>query len=328
MKWQLTVLIWLAFNAILCAQTRPKTRITPKPALQKRTTESAERVAARTRARLDSIQKVNALAREMARQMFVEDSIQRARQLMVQQAETKQQASQTRPTTQTQSTATYKPHRSHTGTVAQPGILLGVRGSFLLSKLDVLGGKDELGEPSYRMAAGGALLVSIPIGKSPFALQLEPGYAERGSLFTAKGLMNNGVDRYEDKTAAKFQWLETPVLLRFTPSVGPLNIVLTAGAEARYLLSGTVVEQSAEYNIRTGAQVHSKTEVSSIALDRINRLDVGLVGGLGVSLPLAFGQVFLDGRYHHGLMDLDKNNTTQAYQHGFSANLGVLFSLH
>ncbi len=76
------------------------------------------------------------------------------------------------------------------------------------------------------MAPGGALLVSIPIGKSPFALQLEPGYAERGGLFTARGLMNNGVDRYENKTTANFQWLEMPLLLRFMPNVGPLNIVL------------------------------------------------------------------------------------------------------
>ncbi|MBD2755363.1 porin family protein [Spirosoma validum] len=336
MKTQLTLLFLLVVNVTIYAQTRPKTRsVAAKPVPQKLAEPAAERIAARTRAKLDSIQKVQALAREMARQLFVEDSLQRARQLATQQAEARSkpahsvstnQAMVSRPTARPATRSPLQGSASHE--VARRGILFGVRGSLLLNKPTISADVDDPGEPSYYLAPGAALLVSIPFGDSPLSLQLEPGYAERGGLFTAKGLMNNGVDRYEDKTTYKLQSLELPVLLRIEPIVGPINIIVTAGVDVRYLLGGTSAYKGAEYNIRTGTLVRSKADSESIQVDKLNRLDVGLVGGLGVVLPTSFGYVFIDGRYHHGLMNLAKEQKSAFYQRGLSANVGILVSLH
>ena len=242
--------------------------------------------------------------------MVVEDSARKAQQLAAQQAKAKPAVA-------------YQPQRRQSQEGYPRGLSIGFRGSLNLSTMNISGDVDE---PGYLSTPGGALVFSIPLGNNPLALQLEPGYAERGVKYKFNGV--SGQYRDETQGTLRLQYLELPVLFRLQPSVGPLQVILTAGPEVRYLLGGSSRETTVHYAASTGKIISTHTDGGSIDLNEFNRFDLGLTGGIGVGMPLSFGQVFVDGRYHFGTMSVLKNNEGTAYNRTISINAGVLISLH
>lgn len=324
------LLLMLLSGSALYAQTGTRK---PAPRQPVRKTQPVVNPVAVARAKADSVRAVRELAQEMARQMVSDDSLKKAQAAATQLAEANRlKASQknqavlstaNKPTTRRPAAQPRRQPASRPQTGGSIGI--GFRGSY---NLNSLADYDSDGSVAgYYNAPGGALVVNIPFGTGLISLQAEPGYAERGVLVTQSGRMNNGIERYEDKSTIKLQYVEMPLLIRVQPKAGPLNLILTAGPEVRYLLGGSLSTARNEYNISSGQQVYSDMDVESIELNRVNRFDVGIVGGGGIGVPLSFGQVFADGRYHLGLIGIDSEDGTPMNR-AISVNLGVVISLH
>ena len=60
-------------------------------------------------------------------------------------------------------------------------------------------------------------------------------------------------------------------------------------------------------------------------LDDANRLDVGVVAGLGAKISAAVADVTIDARYTHSLSKPDKDGEVDAYNRSFMVLAGVMF---
>lgn len=104
--------------------------------------------------------------------------------------------------------------------------------------------KEESNEPDYdginlksKPGLNTGLLVNFRFGESPFSLQIEPGYSQRGGqLKTDESHTSGGItNRNKMKQQVIANYIEMPILLRFMPNLGPVEGILTVGPELRYL---------------------------------------------------------------------------------------------
>jgi hypothetical protein len=152
----------------------------------------------------------------------------------------------------------------------------GVKGGVTFATISV----DPSPEPSYGLHPGIAVggFFTWPIG-SRLALQPE-------LLFNQKG---TSVDEEFADATTRIDYLEAPILVRYALSSGARPFFLFGGASIAFKLR-------AESRSTVGG-----TTIETDETDQVEDLDYGLVVGVGKE----FGRYVLDGRYTHGLKDLD-----------------------
>lgn len=146
---------------------------------------------------------------------------------------------------------------------------------------------------------------SADIGLGPVGVLVDVLWARRGvSYDTGSGTLND--------TSVKLNNLYIPVQARF--SVLPL-LRLTAGGFWSLALGG-------------GTQYDSQgNKIRSIVLADSQKMDFGLVGGLGVSVPLAVVSLTLEARYNFGLKNqaVDPVGDQSINNRSFDILAGVTF---
>ena len=187
---------------------------------------------------------------------------------------------------------------------AQPR--LGVIGGVNLSDLRQEG-KDNSGvEYNMRSSVKAGLVVDWAIGNSGFAIQAEPLYVQKGAQ--VKTPVKSEVDVPE--IDFKMNYIELPILAKYSFDLGALRPYLIAGPEFGWMLT-------------------AKNAVLDVKDDYEN-FDFLATGGLGLDIEatdMVF--VFLEGRYNYGLYDINAvpDSSIELYNRGVQVMGGVKLAL-
>ena len=160
---------------------------------------------------------------------------------------------------------------------------LGVKGGVNLANQHIVGDDDS--DPGLKMFTGlvAGAFVTLPVA-SWLELQPEALYSVKGSRVDEEGVT----------ASVQIDYLEVPVLARFSKR--------GAGRNGYYFAGGPFA--AFRLRARTRATFSGATEEIDIGED-VERLDFGLTGGGGVEI----GSWVFDGRYTHGLKDIDKDKS-------------------
>ena len=146
--------------------------------------------------------------------------------------------------------------------------------------------------------AGG---IGFSLGRR-FGLEFDVLYLQKGIRF--KGTDTSTGDTVDFDVTATFNMISVPVLLRLNvvdvPN-GP-SIYVMGGGEIAYLLNG-----KSDSTITQGGE--TKTDSQEIKKENLNSIDYGIVAGAGVGLNLGSVRLFVEGRYHLGMANLEKSTT-------------------
>lgn len=163
----------------------------------------------------------------------------------------------------------------------------------------------------YGFSGGLAGRVRWPVAERfSLAAQLEVLYTPRGARVIRDGTASGG---------SRQRYLDVVILVRPGARLGPANAYLLLGGGMNILLSA--------FKENDGGGGRDIT-------DELHRLDVALVGGAGVALPLPrrslgplrLGTVFLEARHDRGLLDVDAVNGGYRNRNT-SVMLGLSFAL-
>lgn len=115
-------------------------------------------------------------------------------------------------------------------------------------------------------------------------------------------------------------YIETPNYLKIRIAAGPFGVFVNAGGYLAYWLSGTSRYTS------NGSVVSASYTFDSDNSDGVtdNRLDYGLIGGVGAELKLGPGRLMAEFRYDMGLADTQSVTTKPA---GYQASKNQAFSI-
>ena len=166
---------------------------------------------------------------------------------------------------------------------AQTGASFGVKAGVNFAKLDFSGDDDGV-DFDQRMGLVAGAFVLVPMTET-FGLQVEGLYSQKGAEVDSPDFGGQVVEgRFE------FDWFDVPVLARYTiPSSTNTSFHLFAGPSFSFKLGAkSVFDFDGE---------EDEQDVD----DQFKGFDLGLVIGAGVD----FGKFTIDGRYTHGLTDLN-----------------------
>ncbi len=225
---------------------------------------------------------------------------------------------------------------------SQAQVSIGLRTGVNFAKFNI-----DSNDPDYddflvknKVGVNLALLVNFALGETPLSIQIEPGYSQRGMInkedntHTSNGTTYRSVDKF----TLSANYFELPVLLKFSPKIGPVEAMVSVGPELRFLYSPmkyTVASQSYEDGVLTD----NSTESGNMEWEENQdpgKTDIGLVGGLGVAVPLGKLKLFAEGRYHYGAAFINKTSTdlgssVTIYEkfsnRGLSVSVGILYRL-
>lgn len=164
---------------------------------------------------------------------------------------------------------------------AQTNATFGVKAGVNFANLDLSGDDDIDFNFERRMGLVAGAFVLVPMTET-FGFQIEALYSQKGAKFEEDGYsLKNELDSFD-----------VPVLARYTfPSMTDTSFHVFAGPSFGFKLSANEIEEFDDEEL--------KTDIS----DEVAGLDFGLVFGAGVE----FGKFVIDGRYTHGLTNLNKS---------------------
>jgi hypothetical protein len=164
---------------------------------------------------------------------------------------------------------------------AQTGASFGVKAGVNFANMDFSG--DDAGVSfDQRMGLVAGAFVLVPMTET-FGVQIEGLYSQKGSKVDSEDF--GGEVRFE------FDWFDVPVLARYTiPSSTSTSFHLFAGPSFSFKLGAKSV-----------FEFDGEEEEEEDVDDQFKGFDFGLVIGAGVD----FGKFTIDGRYTHGLTDLN-----------------------
>ena len=146
-------------------------------------------------------------------------------------------------------------------------------------------------------------------------VSIEPGvyYAQKG--YTLRG--NYSIDKLDFlgvNASAKVNshYIDIPVVLKVKPVQG---LELFAGPQLSYLAKS-------DLRIDAGALGISFFNKTVEMTEEMNRIDLGLTGGLGYTFNNGFN---VSASYDHGLSKLDKNENFNAFNQAFKVGVGFKF---
>ncbi len=170
-------------------------------------------------------------------------------------------------------------------------------------------------------------VVDVALGRG-FSLRAEPTYLRKGAVETVSE------DGVSGENEFLFSYLEVPLLLSYTFGAGPVRPYLTAGPSVGLFLDADDVV------LRRPDGVF-KADMDAV----IERFDVGLALGSGVSYPVGRVTLFAQGRYTLGLANINQGglvtirddvndltlelelDPTDTKTRGFQMMAGVMFRL-
>ena len=158
--------------------------------------------------------------------------------------------------------------------------------------------------------AGGYL--EIPLSDM---VSVEPGlyYAQKGYMLRG----NYSIDKLDfigANASAKVtsHYIDLPVVLNVKPVKG---LELFAGPQISYLAKS-------DLKIQAGALGISFFNKTLDMTDQMNRVDLGLTGGIGYTFDNGFN---VSASYDHGLSKLDRNDNFKAYNQAVKIGVGFKF---
>jgi hypothetical protein len=197
-------------------------------------------------------------------------------------------------------------------TNAQVGI--GVKGGLNLSKLSFKEDAASGLTNKFLLGGAGGLVFNFK-ANDLFSLQPELLYSSQG---TELGATLFGVG-FSMKTI--FNYFQLPVLAKL--SFGSENVrgFVNAGPYVGYLLSAKVKSSA------MGQEEEEKIDFSDPSTkESANRFDFGIAGGLGVAFKVGPGDIFVEGRYNLGLLDISKGDVTKEPDYEPTKNRVINFS--
>jgi hypothetical protein len=130
--------------------------------------------------------------------------------------------------------------------------------------------------------AGG---LSFESGLGFFSLETDILYVRMGSTYVISA---------DSVTENWLHYIQVPVLLKIKLMPGPVRPFLCGGGYGAYLIKAE--------GVMTEAGSTTKADLS----DNFEKLDFGLAGGAGLTFRLPGIGLTVEGRYAHGLMNIDK----------------------
>ncbi|MBO3697784.1 hypothetical protein [Roseivirga sp. E12] len=152
------------------------------------------------------------------------------------------------------------------------------------------------------------------------SLGIEPGYVERGAACVPGW---NAIDPgFRGDTELFLKYAELPIMAQGQLPLlkGRLEVFGKVGYGMAYLT--TAFEKITDLD-GIVAPTRSKLDLSSD--DRLNRLDHGIHGTIGLSKTLGKGRVFIETAFYSSVRNADRNNFSRNRNLNF--NLGYLLSL-
>lgn len=172
---------------------------------------------------------------------------------------------------------------------------LGIRGGMNYTTMDFTNNPEfRYQKPLYRAAFQGGLIIQYA-NDSHVGLQGEFNYNQKGWAEATDTITNT---RYE----RQINYLEFAALTHVFIGKGRFKILFNIGPYGSYALNATEWTK----DLSTGSDV-SKPYVFTDSAD--NRLDYGLLVGIGVEHRFSFGTFHLEGRYSFGLGNISRIKT-------------------
>ena len=132
------------------------------------------------------------------------------------------------------------------------------------------------------------VVVDVALGRG-FSLRTEPTFLRKGAVTTVSDGLISGENEF------LLSYLEVPLLLSYTFGAGPVRPYLTAGPSIGLFLD-------ADDAVLRRPDGVFKADIDEV----VERFDVGLALGSGVSYPVGRVTLFAQGRYTLGLTNINQ----------------------
>ncbi|MCB0551099.1 MAG: PorT family protein [Phaeodactylibacter sp.] len=189
--------------------------------------------------------------------------------------------------------------------LAQPR--LGVIGGVNLSDLRREGADNSGVEYNMRTSLKAGLIVEVAIGNSGFAIQGEPLYVQKGAVVKTP-FFKSEIDVPE--TDLKMNYIELPILAKYSFDLGALRPYVVAGPEFGWMLNAK----------------HIGLDVK----DEFDEFDFLATAGLGLDVEVTdMIFIFAEGRYNYGLNNINavEEGPIKLYNQGVQIMTGVKLEL-
>lgn len=172
-----------------------------------------------------------------------------------------------------------------------------------------------------RNGFGVGAVISIPLQES-LRLQFEPMYMQRGAVLGIR--QGTGEEALLINQTIALNYLDLPVLLQIFFSDLQIRPYLLAGQGIGYLQSATLNVDGATIN---GEPADIETSSRDIK-DDLRKIDITLNAGLGLSISLEAGDIFLEALFNYGLRNIFETNVdskASSINRGLSFKAGFAF---
>jgi hypothetical protein len=159
----------------------------------------------------------------------------------------------------------------------------GIKGGVNLTNMFV----DDVSDENMKVGFNAGFFAKLPVTRG-FSIQPELLYTSKG----AKETYNN-IIQGEGEYRFNLNYIELPVLAVINVAK---NFNIHAGPYVSYL---------AEANIKNLRNDHSQDEIADLDTDDFNRIDYGLVGGLGIDIS----NFTIGARYNYGMREIGKSGS-------------------
>lgn len=210
---------------------------------------------------------------------------------------------------------------------AQVGI--GVKGGLNLSKLTFDVKNDPNTINNFYPAGSFGLVANFKFNKF-FSLQPELLYSEQGTKLVGKEYiysftMPDGTTYSSTSPAGEailqLNYFQIPILTKISIGSEKVRGFINVGPYLGYLLSGK------EKNSSQGKEREEKIDFDDATTkETINRIDLGVSGGLGIAFKVGPGDIFVEGRYNLGLIDIIKGEVRKQIYYEAIYNRVINFS--
>lgn len=154
-------------------------------------------------------------------------------------------------------------------------------------------------------------------------------------LYTMKGVSQNYSESFSDEFSEyeystevdlNFNYIEVPVSFRFKfPTGSGFTPSFYAGGAAAVNVKAEAdfkIKYYEYYNDGIYFYEYTQNDSGRDDLNDVSQLELGLIFGIGINVPLQNGILLFDGRYNHGLTSLVNEGDSNVYNRVWSLSVG------